>query len=95
MQILPLNGTNFVNLDPGNPSAIYTALMFATRECRRQNQKSCFVTFDQSLYRKGVEIVALHGMDGKLREVVIRLGEFHLMMESVGNIIARSGIEEL
>ena len=86
----------FINLDPTKPSAIYTALMFADSECKRNNKTSCIVTFDQPLYQKASEIVA--SSPGDLGNVIVRLGGFHLLMSfmgAVGNIMAGSGLEEL
>ena len=52
VQRLPL-----INIDPSNPSTIYTALCFAANECLKQKQCHCVVTFDQPLYWKAVNIV--------------------------------------
>lgn len=87
----------FINLDPGNLSTIYTALLFAENECKKQGQRSCLVTFDQPLYAKASEIVAA-APPGELDIVTVRLGGFHLLMSflgSVGFIMAGSGLEQL
>ena len=85
----------FVNLNPGDPSSIYTALLYAETQCRLNNQKSCLVTFDQPLYAKASEIVA---SATELETVIVRLGGFHLLMSFLGCIgffMAGSGIGEL
>lgn len=47
----------FINLDPSNPNAIYTALCFAQEQCERHGLQICLVAFDQPLYQKASEIV--------------------------------------
>ena len=87
----------FVNLNPGDPSSIYTALLYAETQCRLNNQKSCLVTFDQPLYAKASEIVA-SATGTELETVTVRLGGFHLLMSFLGCIgffMAGSGIGEL
>ncbi|ELU13381.1 hypothetical protein CAPTEDRAFT_209293 [Capitella teleta] len=89
-EILP-----FINLQPTNPSSIYTALNFAREQSSLHGMETCFVTFDQPLYAKAIEIVA---SDEILQGVVVRLGGFHLLMSfmgSVGYIMGGSGLEVL
>ncbi|ELU05771.1 hypothetical protein CAPTEDRAFT_216916 [Capitella teleta] len=53
IEILP-----FINLQPTNPSSIYTALNFVRKQSSLHGMETCFVTFDQPLYAKAIEIVA-------------------------------------
>jgi hypothetical protein len=89
----------FIRLQPSDPSAIYSALTFAESQCSKYNQLSCFVTFDQPLYIKAAEIVATAQTKlCELKNVIVRLGGFHLLMSflgSIGYIIGGSGIREL
>jgi hypothetical protein len=48
-------------------------------------QKTCFVTFDQPLFFKARDIVE-GGKHSELSCVVVRLGEFHLLMSFMGCI---------
>lgn len=85
----------FINLEPSNPSTIYTALCFAQTQSDKHNLKICPVTFDQPLYEKASEIVAA---SRDLDKVVVRLGGFHLLMSylgSIGKIMTGSGLENL
>ena len=85
----------FINLDPSNPSTIYTALCFVQTQSEKYNLKICPVTFDQPLYQKASEIVAA---SRDLDKVMVRLGGFHLLMSflgSIGHIMAQSGLAEL
>jgi len=87
----------FINLSQSDPSAIFSALNFAAKECKKQHQRSCFVTFDQPLYAKATEIVAASSIMNS-ESVIIRLSGFHLLMSflgTIGYLIAGSGLEEL
>jgi len=75
----------FINLDPSNLRAIYTALCFAQAQCKKHGLQVCPVTFDQPLYIKAAEIVA-SAQD--LYNVVVRLGGFHLLMSYLGKLAA-------
>ena len=86
------------NLDPGNPSTIYTPLLFAAEHSKKYNQSSCIVTFDQLLYAKAMEIVLTANDENPVASVIVRLGGFHLLMSfmgPIGTIMSGSGIEAL
>uniref|UniRef100_A0A1B0CSS6 Uncharacterized protein n=1 Tax=Lutzomyia longipalpis TaxID=7200 RepID=A0A1B0CSS6_LUTLO len=88
----------FINLPPGDLSCIYTALKFATEQCRLQHQKTCFVTFDQPLYLKAREIAGALEHTNDLPGLIVRLGGFHLLMSfigAVGYVMTGSGIEDM
>ena len=86
----------FVNLQPTSLDAIYTALMFASEESKRQGQQTCLVTFDQPLYAKAVDMIAYAASGSELSSVVVRLGGLHLLMSfmgAVGYIMAEVDLE--
>lgn len=88
----------FINEPPSNKGTLNTALSFARSECDKLHQKTCFVTFDQPLYHKARIIIAESQERGKLKNVVVRLGGFHLLMSylgAIGYIMADSGLEAL
>ncbi|XP_028418322.1 uncharacterized protein LOC114543611 [Dendronephthya gigantea] len=88
----------FVNLPPSSLDAIYTVLKFAANECEKYGQQTCFVTFDQPLYVKAVDMVAASSSGSELSSVIVRLGGFHLLMSfmgAVGYIMGGSGLKEL
>jgi hypothetical protein len=90
IEILP-----FINRQLTNPSSIYTALNFSRKQSSLHGMETCFVTFDQPLNAKAIEIVA---SDEILQGVVVILGGFHLLvsfMGSVGYIMGGSGLEVL
>lgn len=76
IEILP-----FINLEPSNPSTIYTALCFAQKLCKKHGLQICPVTFDQPLYIKAAEIVAA---EQDLDKIIVHLGGFHLLMSYLG-----------
>lgn len=85
----------FVNLPPSSPDCIHSVLIFAAQECKKLNQRTCFVTFDQPLYIKARNIVESSKLNP---QIVVRLGGFHLLMSfmgSIGYIMAGSGLREL
>ncbi|KAE9523143.1 hypothetical protein AGLY_016457 [Aphis glycines] len=65
------------------------------QECKKLNQKTCFVTFDQPLYIKARNIVESYKSNP---QIVVKLGGFHLLMSFMGSIdyiMAGSGLREL
>ena len=85
----------FINLEPSNPSTIYTALCFAQTQSDKNNLKICPVAFNQPLYQKVSEIVAA---SRDLDRVVVQLGGFHLLLSylgSIGQITTGSGLADL
>ena len=72
----------FINLDPSNPSTIYTALCFAQSQYEKHDLRICAVTFDQPLYIKAADIVASTQDLGK---VIVRFRGFHLLMSYLGS----------
>lgn len=94
-KVIPLP---FVNLDPTNPTAIYSSLMFAIKLCKQYNMKTCIATFDQPLFLKATEIISASNPEDDLSKVVVRLGSFHLIMSfmgAIGFIMSGSGLAEL
>ena len=73
----------FVNLPASSYDAINTVLQFASQKSRAMNQEMCFVTFDQPLYAKALDI--LHTTTD-LTNITVRLGGFHLLMSYMGSI---------
>lgn len=90
----------FIQGPPSNNATIYTALKNSVEECSRINQQTVFVTFDQPLYFKARAIVAglQNDPDSPMKNVVVRLGGFHLFMSylgAIGYVISGSGLEDL
>lgn len=87
----------FLNNPPSDYDTIYTVLSLAVERISNKKRKTAFVTFDQPLYWKAKEI--LHSTDNpEFKNLVIRLGGFHLAMSflgSIGMIMDGSGLKEL
>lgn len=96
-RIIPLP---FVNALPSNYDTIFTVLIEAASKAKSNNQKTCFVTFDQPLYFKAREILACIDVNNdthNLGSIVVRLGGFHTLMPflgAIGNIMEVSGLKE-
>lgn len=68
-----------------------TTTLFTPRCMRLSNNhekqvRKTFVTFDQPLYVKARDIVSAKGADSDFRNVIVRLGGFHLLMSFLGSI---------
>ena len=83
----------FIDLNPNDPSCIYSTLLKVIEQARQQGIVTPSVTFDQPLWLKAVEII-----DAKKLPIVARLGGFHSLMSfahSIGTIMECSGLEKL
>nr|XP_018912013.1 PREDICTED: uncharacterized protein LOC109040498 [Bemisia tabaci] len=88
----------FINAPASDYDTIYTALRVAVDKCKVLKQDTCIVTFDQPLFMKAQDIIAHSGDDSELKNVVVRLGGFHLLMSflgAIGYIMNGSGLKEL
>jgi len=87
----------FINAPPSDYDTIYTALVGAAEKSAAAGQQVCLVTFDQPLYMKARYIIA-NTTDDRLKNVIPRLGGFHLLMSflgAIGFIMDGSGLKEL
>ncbi|KAK3918977.1 DegV domain-containing protein MG450 [Frankliniella fusca] len=78
---------------PDPSTIIFTCLLFAAE----QGQKFFSVTFDQPLYWKATEIVLASPANSQLRNIIVRLCGFHLLlsfMGSIGHLMSGSGLED-
>ena len=77
-------------------STLYTALLFAEKQCQKHNVPVAPITFDCSLYMKSAEIIA--ACSDEFQHTFARLGGFHWLMSAkgaIGYIMAGSRIEDL
>ena len=87
-----------IDLDPSDPSCIYTTMDFVSSQARRYDAIP-ILTFDQPLYWKALTIIIQsqpYGSD--LKGMVLRLGGFHMQMSflgSIGHLMAGSGLQAL
>lgn len=87
----------FINAPPSNLTTLHTALQYAKTETTNIRQKTTFLTFDQPLYWKSKSIVANLAYS-TMKNVVVLLGIFHLLMSFMGAIgysMQESGLEDL
>ena len=64
-----------IDLQPSDPTCIYSTLLFIKEQASNMNIKTPCVTFDQPLWAKATSIIAEKNLD-----IVFRLGGFHLLL---------------
>jgi len=82
-----------VDLNPSDPSCIYSTLRFVVKQASLLNVTVPCITFDQPLWVKAVEISKASSLN-----VFCRLGGFHMLMSYLGSIrtvMAGSGLTEV
>ena len=82
-----------IDLDPSNPTCIYSTLRFIELQALKIGKQTPCVTFDQPLWYKAVGIIENEGLN-----MVCRLGGFHLLMSflgSIGSLMGGSGLENV
>lgn len=87
----------FIDHPASNVDTIYTTLHQALDIAKSHGQKTCVITFDQPLYYKAREMVAVSETNSNLCKVVVKLGGFHMFMSflgSIGHIMDGSGLKE-
>ena len=86
-----------IDLDPSDPSCIYTTMKFVSSQARRYDATP-ILTFDQPLTWKALTIIQSQPDGSDLKGMVLRLGVFHMQMSflgSIGHLTAGSGLQEL
>ena len=81
-----------IDISPTDPICIYTTLDFVIDQAKSLNIRTPVLTFDQPLWLKATEIANCKSMN-----VVLILGDFHLMMSfmgSIGSLMKGSGLSE-
>lgn len=74
----------FLNYAASDYSTIYSCLLYAKKKAEELQLPFCFVTFDQPLYEKSVNIIETKKIE--LSMVYSRLGGFHTLMSYLGSI---------
>jgi hypothetical protein len=76
---------SFIRTPPNDYDTVFISPFEASERSKVHFQKTCLVTFDQPLFFKAKDIVE-GGQHSELSCVVVRLGEFHLLMSFMGCI---------
>jgi hypothetical protein len=76
---------SFIRTPHTNYDTVFISPFDASGRSKGHFQKTCFVTFDQPLFFKARDMVE-GGRHSELSCVVVRLGEFHLLMSLMGCI---------
>lgn len=86
----------FLNYSATDYNTIYSALLYAKERAQKLNLPVCFVTFDQPLYEKSLDII--QAKENELTTVHARLGGFHTLMSflgCIGYIMCGSGLADV
>ena len=86
-----------IDMNPTDLSCIYSTLMFVSEQAKQHGTEPV-LTFDQPLYWKALTIICNEPSKSNLKEVVLRLGGFHIEMSflgCIGKLMECSGISEL
>ena len=86
-----------IDMDPTDRNCIYSTLWFIEEQSSRFNVTAA-VTFDEPLFWKATQIQESEVSSSRLRNILVKLGGFHTMMNGLGAagyIMAGSGYEEL
>ena len=76
----------FVMNPPSDLDTIYTCLCMAADISKENGKEFTMVTFDLPLYMKALQITLSLPPESKLKNVIIRLGGFHLIISFMGCI---------
>ena len=86
-----------IDMNPSDATCIYSTLKFLAEHARCHNATPV-VTFDQPLWWKALMIVDTEPVDSDLKNIVLRLGGFHLEMSflgSIGHLMSASGLQHI
>ena len=78
-------------------TCIYSTMSFIQSQARKYSGDA-IITFDQPLYWKAMEIKSHEGIDGKFKDIVLILGNFHTCMSfygSIGHLMTGSGLQSV
>ena len=93
VEVSGLRALPFIDMDPGNLTTIYSALLYAARRVSRIGQGHVFLLLFTS---KAVQIVA-SDRSGLLDGVKVRLGGSHFLifLGAISYLMKGSGLEDL
>jgi len=86
-----------IDMNSSDLSFIYSTLHFVCSEASRYHSTP-MITFDQLLYWKALNIIQGESADSPIKNMILRLGGFHLQMSflgSIGHIMHSSGLFEI
>ena len=74
-----------IDMSPSDPTCIFSTLHFVCAQAKKY-QFTPILTFDQPLWFKALEIIHNEPANSILKDVVLRLGAFHMEMSFLGSI---------
>ena len=88
---------SMIDMYPGDKTCILSTLEFLTDLATRYHQAPV-ITFDQPLYWKAAEVINAAPQGSHLKELVIRLSNFHLFMNvlgAIGSLMDGTGLKNI
>ena len=85
------------DMDPTNESCIYSTLLFVADQAKIY-EVTPVLTFDQHLWMKAQHIIDAEPSTSRIKNIVLRLGGFHMEMSflgSIGHIMTETGLKDL
>ena len=86
-----------IDMNPSDAMCIYCTLKFLAEHARHHNATP-IVTFDQPVWWKALMIIDTEPVCSDLKNIVLRLGSFHLEMiflGSIGHLMSASGLQHI
>ena len=86
-----------IDMNPSDATCIYSTLKFLAEHARCHNAKPV-ITFDQPLWWKASRIIHTEHASSEMKNIILRLGGFHLEMSflgSIGHIMSASGLQHI
>lgn len=86
-----------IDMSSSDPSCIYSTLAFVAHHAQRYNFKP-IVTFDQPLWWKALSVIQSQPNGSPVRNVILRLGTFHMEMSflgTIGHLMSGSGLADI
>jgi hypothetical protein len=86
-----------IDMSSSDPSCIFSTMKFVSEQANRYNS-SPILTFDQPLYWKAFTIRQNEDESSPIKNIILRLGGFHMTMSylgAIGHIMNGTGLREL
>ena len=85
-----------IDMNPSDMSCVYSTMMYVCEEAKRQGCTP-ILTFDQPLWWKAIMIQSNEPEGSVLKNIILRLGTFHMQMSflgCIGYLMGGSGLQE-
>ena len=86
-----------IDMNPSDVTCVYSTLKYI-REHARRHDVTPIITFDQPLWWKAQMIIVTEPVGSDLKDIILRLGDFHgemSFLECIGYLMAGSALQEV